>query len=61
MIGVNVKNTQIRRFDASIEKGEILLMVDVPKSKTDAINTMVHRLHPKAQLAGTEPQIPAFP
>lgn len=61
MIGVNVKNTQIPRFDVRIEKGEILLMVDAPEPKTDAINAMVHHLHPKAQLAGTEPQIPAFP
>lgn len=61
MIGVNVKNTQTKRFDVRIEKSEVLLMVDAPKSKTDAINAMVHHLHPKAQLAGTEPQIPAFP
>jgi hypothetical protein len=61
MIGVNVKNTQTQRSDARIEKGEILLMVDAPKSKTDAINAMVHHLHPKAQLARTEPQIPVFP
>jgi len=61
MIGVNVKNTQIEQFDSAIEQGEILLMVDVPKPKTETINALVHRLHPKAQLAGTEPQIPAFP
>ncbi|NOR42288.1 MAG: hypothetical protein GQ572_03055 [Gammaproteobacteria bacterium] len=61
MIGVNVKNTQIPRFDVRIEKGEILLMVDAPKPKTDAINAMIYHLHPKAQLAGTEPHIPAFP
>jgi len=61
MIGVDVRNTQIEQFDPQIEKGEILLMVDVAKTRVVTINEMVHRLQPKAQLAGTEPQIPAFP
>ena len=61
MIGIDVRNTQIKRFEPQIDKGEILLMVDVPKARTETINEMVHRLNPKAELGGTEPQIPAFP
>lgn len=61
MIGVDVRNTQIRRFEAQIAKGKILLMVDVPKPQAKTINEMVHRLHPQVQVAGSEPQIPAFP
>ena len=63
MIGVDVRNTQILRFQSQtqIDQGEILLMVDVAKAKTQTINQLVHRLHPQAQIAGTEPQIPAFP
>jgi hypothetical protein len=31
MIGINVPNTRLKRFEQAIEKGELLLMVDVAK------------------------------
>jgi hypothetical protein len=61
MIGVDVRNGQIERFHPAIEKGEILIMVDVPKDRVEAIEDLVHRHHPQAEMGGTEPQIPAFP
>lgn len=61
MIGVDVPNTQIERFQQAIENGEILVMIDVPKDRVATIEDLVHRHHPKAELGGTEPQIPAFP
>lgn len=61
MIGVDVRNTQIERFEAALDKGEILVMVDVPKDRVEAIEKLVHSHHPQVEMAGTEPQIPAFP
>ncbi len=61
MIGIDVRNTQIERFHPAIEKGEILVMVDVPKVRVEAIEDLVHHHHPQAEMGGTEPQIPAFP
>ena len=61
MIGVDVPNTQTERFQKAIERGEILVMVDVPKERVEAIEDLVHRHHPQAEIGGTEPQIPAFP
>ena len=61
MIGVDVRNTQIDRFESALEKGEILVMVDVPKERVDVIEELVHSHHPQAEMGGTEPQIPAFP
>jgi hypothetical protein len=61
MIGVDVRNTQIDRFQSALEKGEILVMVDVPKDRVEAIEELVHSHHPQVEMAGTEPQIPAFP
>lgn len=61
MIGVDVPNSQIQRFEQAIEAGEILMMVDVAKELTGEIEKLVHQHYPKAELGGTEPHIPAFP
>lgn len=61
MIGLNVNNTQIDKFKSAIEKGEILVMVDVPKERVEEIETLVKKHHPDADFEGTEPNIPAFP
>jgi hypothetical protein len=61
MIGVDVPNTQIKQFEAAIAQGELLFLVDVPKQRVEVIEAMVRDLHPEADVAGTEPHIPAFP
>ena len=61
MIGVDVPNSQIQRFEQAIAAGEILMMVDVPKDRVRQIEELVHQHHPTAELGGTEPHIPAFP
>lgn len=61
MIGLDVHNTQITRFEKAIQAGQLLLMVDIPNDRVAEIKEMVHSHFPKAEIAGTEPQIPAFP
>jgi len=61
MIGVDVQNTQIAKFEDAIERGEILMMVDVEKSRVKEVEELVHGHHPQAEMGGTEPHIPAFP
>ena len=61
MIGLDVHNSQIARFEENIERGQLLMMVDIPKERVNEIKEMVHSHYPKAEIAGTEPQIPAFP
>ncbi len=61
MIGVDVENTQIKKFHEAIEKGEILVLVDVPKDQVEAIQALVKKHHPEVDFEGTEPTIPAFP
>lgn len=61
MIGMDVDNTQVREFQSAIEKGEILVLVDVPKTRVDEIKQLVWKHHPEADFEGTEPTIPAFP
>jgi hypothetical protein len=61
MIGVSTPSSRLKRFSAAIEQGQILLMVDVPRSRVDDIESRLQTLHPEAHLEGVEPNIPAFP
>jgi hypothetical protein len=61
MVGMNVPNTRLKRFEKAIEVGELLVMVDVPRERVDEITALVKHKHPDADVKGTEPTIPAFP
>ena len=61
MIGVDVPNTRLKRFEAAIERGELLMMIDVPKDRVEEIEKMIKLHHAEAEIRGTEPTIPAFP
>jgi hypothetical protein len=61
MIGISTPNTALKRFEAEIGEGRVLLMVDVPKDRVEEIRELVHRSHPEASDHGLEPTIPAFP
>jgi len=61
MIGTDIPNTQLKEFEAAVESGQVLMMVDVPKDKVDTITNMIKRHHPEADMHGVEPTIPAFP
>lgn len=61
MIGMDVANSQIAGFEEAINSGEILMMVDVAKDRIIEIEELVRAHHPDADLAGTDPHIPAFP
>jgi hypothetical protein len=61
MIGVDVPSTRLRRFAEAIEKGELLMMVDVGKDRVEEIEQLIKSHHPEADIEGTDPTIPAFP
>jgi len=61
MIGTDIPNTQLRDFEAAVEEGHVLMMVDVPKGKVDNVTRMIKLHHPEADMHGIEPTIPAFP
>jgi hypothetical protein len=61
MIGMDVENSHIRKFHDSVESGHILVLVDVPKSRVEEIESAVKQHHPDVDFEGTEPTIPAFP
>lgn len=61
MIGVSAPSRRLRRFGPALERGEILLMVDVPRQRLDEIEALLHASHPEAHDEGQEPNIPVFP
>jgi hypothetical protein len=61
MIGISAPSSRLKEFEKAIEKGELLMMVDVPKARVDEIAKLVKQHHPEAEIEGTEPVIPAFP
>ena len=61
MAGTAVPNSRLAAFAQDIERGKILMMVDVPFTRSQEIVDLVRRRHPEAVSGGTEPTIPAFP
>jgi len=61
MIGISAPSSRLKEFETAIEKGSLLMMVDVPKARVDEITDLVKQHHPEAEIEGTEPVIPAFP
>jgi len=56
-----VPNTKLNAFHPQIERGRVLMMVDVPMRRASEISQLVAARHPEAVSGGFEPTIPAFP
>ena len=61
MVASAVPNSRLKPFENAIEAGRVLMMVDVPMTRTQEICELVTRRHPEAVSGGVEPTIPAFP
>ncbi|MDE2148924.1 MAG: DUF1269 domain-containing protein [Gammaproteobacteria bacterium] len=61
MIGVSVPNRELKKFEAAIQRGEMLMMIDVPKDRVEEIEYLVASHHPEVAFGGIEPNLPAFP
>jgi len=61
MIGTDAPNSQLKEFESAVEKGDLLMMVDVPKSRVEEIEGLIKTTHPESEIEGTEPTFPPFP
>lgn len=61
MIGISVPSRRLRRFDADIAQGRILLIADVPPRRAREIGSSLQALHPEARFEGMEPGALALP
>jgi len=60
MVGSDLRNSRLRNFEDELEKGKVLLMVDIPQSRVKEISSKIEA-HKQAHKEGAEPTIPAFP
>lgn len=61
LVGSSVGNRQLIQFADAIEKGEFLIMLDIPKQRIESIEKTVKKNHPEVMCGGAEPIIPSFP
>lgn len=61
LIGISTPSNRLKRFKPAIDGGQLLLMVDVPRSRVAEIEARLEALHPEAHFEGQEPNVPAFP
>jgi hypothetical protein len=61
VIGADVPSTRLRAFEEAVGRGQVLMIVDIPKARVEEISKLVARRHPDADMRGLEPQVPAFP
>ena len=61
MAAAAVPNSRLRQFQADIERGKVLLILDVPYSRVAEIRELVNGRHPEAVSGGQEAHFPAFP
>lgn len=59
--GSHADATPTLSFHPDIERGKVLMMVDVPMRRVQEISDLVAKRHPEAVSGGFEPTIPAFP
>lgn len=61
MVAAAIPNSRLTAFQEGIERGQVLLMIDVPFRRVKEIEEMVERRHPEIGFGGVEPHIPVFP
>jgi hypothetical protein len=52
LAGLQVGNSKVKNYEEAIERGEVLVMVDIPKERIDAISKLIIKHHPAAQFEG---------
>lgn len=56
--GVDEGNTRLKPYEEAIEKGELLILLDIPKYQVDEISRLIIKHHPEAEFEGMEPILP---
>ena len=61
MAATAVPNSRLRQFNDELERGKVLMIVDVPYEKVDRIRDIVASRHPEVVASSQETRYPAFP
>lgn len=58
LIGMNIGNSRLKKYEEAIEQGELLLLIDIPKDQIEAISESIAKHHPEAEFEGMESILP---
>jgi hypothetical protein len=61
MVAAAIPNSRLQAFQPEIERGKVLLIVDVPLQRVREIEGLVAQRHPSVKFGGEEPHVPVFP
>ncbi len=61
LVGVSVPSEEVQKYEEAIERGELLMLVDIPKSRTEEITDLIRKHHPEADIKEVEYIPPALP
>jgi hypothetical protein len=59
--GSSFPNSRLTEFQAAIEAGHVLVMVDVPRANIDEIERLLSERHPEIEVEKLEPRTPILP
>ncbi len=61
MVGSGLPSSRLEKFERDINQGEVLVLIDVERTRVEEIEELVKKHHPEADIEGTEPMMPPFP
>jgi len=61
MVAAAIPNSRLKAFQESIERGQVLLILDIPYAKVEAVEELFARRHPEIRFGGQDPHTPVFP
>jgi hypothetical protein len=61
MVAMDLPNSRLKKYEDAIEKGELLVLIDIPKDRIDELSAVIRKHHPEAEFEGIEPIIPPPP
>lgn len=56
--GLGIGNSRVKQYTDAIEAGELLIMLDIPKERIEAMSQLIIKHHPSAKFEGIEPLLP---
>lgn len=58
LVGLDYPDQRLLKFKEAINKGQLLMLLDIPEGRVQEIQDLVKKHHPEAKFAGTDPTIP---
>jgi hypothetical protein len=61
MVAMDMPNSRLKKYEEPIEKGELLILIDIPKDRVEEFTAVIRKHHPEAEFEGIEPIMPLPP